>query len=46
MVTHTIKGAGFLDRLLKSARTNSVKLTAVVQAAIALTFYDEAKLTE
>lgn len=46
MVTHTIKDAGFLDRLLKSARANDVKLTAVVQAAIALTFYDEAKPTE
>lgn len=46
MVTHTIKGAGFLDRLLTSARANDIKLTAVVQAAITLTFYDVAKPTE
>lgn len=46
MVTHTLEGAGFLDRLLISARANNVKLTALVQAAIALTFYDEAKPTE
>lgn len=46
MVTHTFKGAGFLNGLLAAARANEVKLAAIVQAALVLALYDEVKPTE
>ncbi|KPM38709.1 hypothetical protein AK830_g7852 [Neonectria ditissima] len=45
VVTHTFKGAGFLDGVLAAARANDVKLTAIVQAALVLALYDEVKPT-